>query len=94
MPSEGVSREKAVEILVALVKEKGLDNFETKMKQNHTWQRTCQHFIQGRDKGKAIEDAVAKLGIQEGKNPALKNTKHIWCQSMHVVNQKKESTKV
>ena len=73
--SEGASREKAVEILVALVKERGLDNFANKDEIESYMADNMPAFYQGRDTGKAIEDAVAKLDIDEGKSPHKKGTK-------------------
>lgn len=78
--SEGPSRDTAVDILVALVKERGLDNFESKDEIESYMSDNMPAFYQDRDTGKAIEDAMARLEIdgplfQEGKSPHKKGTK-------------------
>ena len=68
-------REQAVSILVALVNEKGLDNFESKDEIESFMSDNMPEFYRGRDTGKAIEDAIAELGLDEGKSPHKKGTK-------------------
>lgn len=68
-------REQAVDILVALVNEKGLDNFSNKDAIESFMSDNMPEFYRGRDTGKAIEDAIAKLGLDEGKSPHKKGTK-------------------
>ena len=68
-------REQAVSILVALVNEKGLDNFENKDQIESFMSDNMPEFYRGRDTGKAIEDAMAELGLDEGKSPHKKGTK-------------------
>jgi hypothetical protein len=61
--SEGPSRDTAVDILVALVRERGLDNFESKDEIESYMSDNMPAFYQDRDTGKAIEDAMARLEI-------------------------------
>ena len=78
--SEGPSRDTAVDILVALVRERGLDNFESKDEIESYMSDNMPAFYQDRDTGKAIEDAMARLekdgplfseDINEDYDPAL-----------------------
>ena len=63
--SEGPSRDTAVDILVALVRERGLDNFESNDEIESYMSDNMPAFYQDRDTGKAIEDAMAKLDLDE-----------------------------
>ena len=63
--AEGPSRDSAVDILVALVKERGLDNFDNKDEIESYMSDNMPAFYRDRDTGKAIEDAMAKLDLDE-----------------------------
>lgn len=56
-------REKAVDILVSLVQEKGLESFSDNDEIESFMARNMPEFYQGRDTGKAIEDAMSKLDL-------------------------------